>query len=140
MSGSFHPVEGKNEKLNSYFLCSKKVIEFAKPSIISKPFKSGYSFDLDEDYYIAVIDFEIVENHYNNLSPEKQEDFWLRELVPGTMDVSTITLKGLKKNGLFQEIEHKVGLTTYKNRAITIYNLCEKYNCTPIEFINKIRR
>jgi hypothetical protein len=59
-------------------------------------------------------------------------------LGPGIMDVSKITLKGVKENGLFFEIERKIGLTTIKNRAMTINNLSEKFNCTPIEFINKI--
>lgn len=54
------------------------------------------------------------------------------------MDVSKITLKGLKENGVFYEIEIKTGLTTTKNRAMTLNNLSEKFNVTPIELINKI--
>ena len=37
-----------------------------------------------------------------------------------------------------QEIENKLSLTTDKNRALIIFNLSQKFNCTPIEFINKI--
>jgi hypothetical protein len=54
------------------------------------------------------------------------------------MDISKITLKGAKQKGLFVEIENKLNFTNETNRAMTIYNLAEKYNCTPIEFINKL--
>jgi hypothetical protein len=123
---------------STYFICSKKVIDFAKPTEVSKPFKSGYQHDLNDEYFIAVVDFDIVEQHYNQLSDDEQDDFWLQELVSGTMDVSPITLKGLRENGLFFEIERKIGLTTTKNRAMTLNNLSEKFNCTPIDLINKI--
>ncbi len=123
---------------STYFICSKKVIDFAKPTKVSKPFKSGYQYDLKDEYFIAVVDFDIVEKHYNQLSDDEQDDFWLQELVSGTMDVSKITLKGLKENGVWLEIERIIGLTTTKNRAMTLNNLSEKFNCTPIELINKI--
>jgi hypothetical protein len=123
---------------NTYFICSKKVVDFAKPTEISKPFKSGYQHDLNNEYFIAVVDFDKIEEHYNQLSDDEQDDFWLQELITGTMDVSEITLKGLKENGIFFEIERIIGLTTTKNRAMTINNLSEKFNCNPIEFINKI--
>jgi len=123
---------------SNYFICSKKVVDFAKPNEVSKPFKSGYQHDLNDEYFIAVIDFDVIEQHYNQLSDDEQDDFWLQELVDGTMDVSPLTLKGMKENGLFFEIERKIGLTTTRNRAMTINNLSEKFNCTPIELINKI--
>ena len=122
---------------STYFICSKKVIDFAKPSDVSKPFKSGYCNN-DEEIYIAVLDFETCELHYNQLSDDEQDDFWLQELVSGTMDVSKITLKGLRENGVWFEIERIIGLTTTKNRAMTLNNLSEKFNCTPIELISKI--
>lgn len=126
--------------MENYYLCSKKVVDFAKPTEVSKPFKSGYQHDLEDDYFIAVVDFEKIEEYYNNLPEEEQDkdDFWCRELVGGTMDVSTITLKGIKENGLFFEIESKIGLTTIKNRAMTIFNLSEKFGYTPVEFINRV--
>lgn len=123
---------------STYFLCSKKVVDFANPTDVSKPFKSGYQHDLKDEYFIAVVNFDEVEKHYNQLSDDDQDDFWLQELVAGTMDISPITLKGLRENGLFSEIERKIGLTTTKNRAMIINNLSEKFNCNPIEFINKI--
>ena len=126
-----------NVSNSTYFICSKKVIDFIKPSDVSKPFKSGYCKDDDENY-IAVLDFETCESYYNQLSYDEQDNFWLQELVYGTMDVSKITLKGLKENGVWLEIERIIGLTTTKNRAMTLNNLSEKFNCTPIELINKI--
>ena len=134
----------QNQQLNiadvsnsTYFICSKKVVDFAKPTEVSKSFKSGYCKDDDENY-IAVLDFETCEFHYNQLSDDEQDCFWLQELVYGTMDVSKITLKGLKENGVLLEIERIIGLTTTRNRAMTLNNLSEKFNCTPIELINKI--
>ena len=128
----------KSSPINrAYFICSKSVIDFAKPTEVSKPFLSGYADETDE-HFIASLDFEEVEKHYNQLSEEEQDYFWCQELVGGTMDVSGITLKGLKKNGVFLEIERTIGLTTTKNRAMTIDNLAQKFNCTPIELINKV--
>jgi len=128
-----------------YFLCSKEVIKAFPEMEHSKPFRSGYDFELDEDYYIALLDLDKIEKYYNdNIKPNNDDtnnsyiDFWCRECVPGQMDVSKITLKGAKTKGLFVEIENKIGLTTGRNEAMTIYNLSEKYKCTPIEFINKI--
>lgn len=123
---------------STFFLCSQKVIDFAKPVNMSKPFKSGWHHDKDSDYFIAVLNFEEIENHYNQLSDDEQDDFWLQEIVGGTMDISNIKLKYLRQNGIFFEIENIIGLTTTKNQAMTLYNLSEKFNCTPIELINKI--
>jgi thiol-disulfide isomerase/thioredoxin len=110
-----------------YFLCSKEVINAFPEAEHSKPFSSGYDYEKDEKFYVALLDFD-------NIS----DDFWCRECVPCQMDVSKITLKGAKQKGLFVEIEEKINLTNDINRAMTIYNLAEKYNCNPIEFINKI--
>lgn len=54
------------------------------------------------------------------------------------MNVSKITLSGMRKNGIFAEIRWKLDLTDIRNQAMTIHNLSEKFNCTPIELINKI--
>lgn len=123
--------------MENYFLCSKAVVDFINPTKVSKPFKSGYSFDKDEDYFVAVFDFNIINERYNNLTEDESVDFWCKEIVPGTMDVSSITLKGIKEWGLLMQIEMKLNLTSIRNIAMVIYNLSEKYNCTPIEFINK---
>lgn len=125
----------------TFFLCSEPVIDFYKPTFVSKPFKSGYKSEKKEKYYIALINsFEDIEAWYNNLekSEENWINVWCQELVPGLMDVSKFTLAGLKRNGVFVEIENKLGLTTEKNIAMTLYNLSEKFNCTPIELIDKI--
>jgi len=123
---------------NNYFLCSKKVVDFAKPENISKPFKSGWKFDKNSEYFIAILNFQEIENHYNQLSKKEQDDFWCQEIVAGTMDVSKIKLKNLKENGIFFEIENVIGLTTIKNQAMIICNLAEKFNCNPIELVNRI--
>lgn len=84
---------------STYFICSKKVIDFALPTEVSKPFKSGYCKD-DDDNYIAVLDFETCELHYNQLSDDEQDDFWLQELVSGTTGLAC-----LKTNRQFIGIE-----------------------------------
>lgn len=125
-------------KHDTYFICSKKVIDFANPNMVSKSFKSGYEYDKNDTYFVAVLDFELCETHYNKLTTDEQDDFWLQEIVLGTMDVSKITIKELRKNGVFLEIERKIGLTTTKNRAMILGNLSQKFNYNPIELINKI--
>lgn len=124
----------------AYFLCSYLVIEQFPEVEKSTPFKSGYDFEKDKVYYVAVLDFDAVDKHYKeNIEPfDNLIEFWCRECVPGSMDVSNITLSAMKKNGIFVEFENKLNLTTERNRAMIIYNLAQKYNCTPIEFINKI--
>jgi hypothetical protein len=114
------------------------VVDLMHPTEVSRPFKSGYEFDKKNDYFVAVLDFEKTEKQYNNLSKEEQEDFYCQECVGGTMDISKLTLKWMKKNGLFYEIEMVNSLTTTKNKAMIIHGLSERFNCTPIEFINKI--
>jgi len=121
-----------------YFLCSQSVIGIMNPVEVSEPFKSGYDYDKEDNYFIAVLDFEKVEEQYNKLPEEQQDYFWCRELVPGTMDVSNMTIEGIKRNGLFNEIERKTGLTTERNQAMAIHNLSKKYNCSPITFIGRI--
>lgn len=121
-----------------YFLCSKSVIDFAQPNEVSKPFKSGYQYEKEDNYFVAVIDILKADKHYSTLTEDEQDDFWCQECVSGTMDVSKITISGAKKLGLFVEIENKIGLTNIRNRAMVIKNLSEEFNCTPVEFINRI--
>ena len=127
----------KNIETLAYFLCSEKVIKSFPDCEHSKPFKSGFRND-DDNHYIALLDFNKTEKYYNELSEDEQDEFWCRECVQGTMDVSKITLTAMRKNGIFAEIEMKIGLTTTRNQAMTIRNLSEKFNCSPIELINKI--
>lgn len=128
-----------------YLLCSKPVIDIFTPAVYSKPFKSGYDFDKDEFYFVALLDCDAVEKYYNEIvepfnekSDEPDIDFWTRECCAGSMDVTKITIKNARKNGLFVEIERKLNLTNEKNRALVIHNLSAKYGLTPIELINKI--
>lgn len=114
----------------SYFLCSEELIKQFPEFECSKPFKSGYEYDTD-NYYIALIDFQKVSDYYQK---HINDDLWCRECVPVTMDVSKISLND--KNGLFIEIERKLGLTKENNRAMAIYNLSKLYKCNPIELVN----
>lgn len=131
----------------SYFLCSEYVVECFPSLIKSKPFKSGFEYDNECNYYIIILncdEYKEIEGYYNNIDSIKETNlyvnFWLREILAGTMDVKGITLKSVKKNGLFKEIYNILNLTNTKNLALTIFNLSEKFNCTPIEFINKIAK
>lgn len=124
--------------VKNYYLCSQSVIGIMNPVEVSNQFKSGYDYDKEDNYFIAVLDFEKVEEQYNKLPEEQQYYFWCREIVPGTMDVSNITIEGIKRNGLFKEIELKTGLSTERNQAMVIHNLSKKYNCSPIAFIGRI--
>ena len=54
------------------------------------------------------------------------------------MDVSKITLKNIREDGLMVTIENTLDLTQVNNIAMVIYNLSKKYNVTPIEFINNL--
>jgi hypothetical protein len=129
------PVVGSS----TFFICGEKVIQAFPECEHSKPFKSGFEND-DDNNYVALLDFEKVEQHYNQLPEDEQDDFWCRECVPGQMDVSKFTLSGMRKNGIFAEIRWKLDLTATRNQAMTIFNLAEKFNCTPLQLINKIVR
>ena len=147
MKAEFKSVQKRNaakatadeDNSKNYFLCSGAVISHFKCEH-SKPFKSGHLNDND-DYYMALLDFESVEAYYeaNELLMD-ENNFWCRECVPGTMSVSGITLAGMKRNGVFYEIEEKLNLSSERNIAMILYNLSEKYNCTPIELVTKILR
>lgn len=129
-----------------YHLCSEAVIEHFNPKNVSKPFKSGYEFDKETNYFVAEINFEEVDSYYKNFiepynekSRVKDIDFWTRRVSSGTMDVTKITKSGINKKGLFVEIENKTGLTNKKNRALCIHNLTNMFGFNnPIDFINSI--
>lgn len=134
------------EESEQYFLGSSEVVRHFPTAERSKPFKSGYSCD-EDDYYIIVLEssslysyYEKVIEPYNNNSHVEDLDFWCKPCAPGTHDVSKVTLTGCRENGLFYEIELKTGFTTERNIAMIIYNLSQRYNCTPIELISKISK
>ncbi len=124
----------------TYFLCSKQVVEIFKPSDASKPFKSGWTIDKDEDFFVAVLDYDAVRKYYDEVIEPQDDaiDFWAGECCEGTMDISKITIAGCKRYGLFVEIERVLNLTAVRNQAMVIKNLSMKYGVTPVEFINKI--
>lgn len=125
--------------MENYFLCSKSLVDLIKPGEVSKPFKSGYDTEIGVDYFVAKLDFDKVKEEYKE-GQDGYEDFWCRECVSGTMDASTISVRQAKIYGLLVEIERKIGLTTERNIAMTIKNLSKRFNCTPVEFINKIAK
>jgi hypothetical protein len=122
--------------MENYYLCSKMVIDLLKLTEVSKPFKGGYEHDT-EDYYIAVFDFDKVEEQSNILPKEEQSNFWCQELVEGTMDVSKIRMKSIKEKGFLIEIEDRIGLTSLPNVCMTLKGLSKRFNVTPIELVNK---
>ena len=126
----------KLQEDKQYFLCSQKVIEHFKNAEKSKPFKSGYRFERDVNYYVAKLNFNEVEKYFNSIE-DLDVDFWCRECVDGSMGIKKIRITYAKKNGLFREIEEKINLTTEKNLAMVIKNLSNKYGLNPIEFIDK---
>jgi hypothetical protein len=134
-------LKGENESIElpcEYYLCGKEVIKQFKPFHVSKSFKSG--FENDEDlYFVAWLNFEEVEKYYEQLEPNQfcNSDYCARECVPGTMDVLRISMRKAKVSGLLLEISEKLDLTTQKNQAMAICNLAQKYNCSPVQLIDK---
>jgi hypothetical protein len=126
----------------SYFYCSKPVIDNFKPFQVSKPFKSGYQFDKNDEFFVAWLNFDEVKKYYENIIDTSEENltFFAWECIPGYIDVSRVNLKAAKREGLCLEIERKTGLTTEKNVAMTIYNLSEREGINPLELINKISK
>lgn len=121
----------------TFFLCSEEVINRFPECEKSEPFKSGWDFDEEDNYFVALLDFDELKKSEEE---KPHVNFWCRECVPGTMSVSKITISSCRKAGLFTEIENKLNLTAERNQAMCIHNLSEKYNCTPIDFINKITK
>lgn len=123
--------------MNSYYLCSESVFNLFPQFEYSKPFKSGYEYEKNDKFYITYLEddqYKLIEDYYNQNNP----DYWIVECVPGTISVENLFIKSIKKNGLFLEIEKVLGLTNESNIAMVIYNLSQKFNCTPINLINKI--
>lgn len=122
----------------AFFICGESVLKHFPQFKYSKPFKSGFVNDVDNNY-VALLNFDSIDKYYQEHEEELDaENFWCRECVPGTMDVSKITISGMRRNGIFYEISERINLTNDGNQAMTICELARKYNCTPIELINKI--
>jgi len=123
----------------SYFLCSEQVFNLFQEFEYSIGFEGGYKHD-EEIYRIGLVNFVKINEFYILNDGDSFTNFWCRECVSGSMDVSKISLSGIKKNGIFLEMENKIGLTTETNRAMAIKNLSEKFGLNPIEFIDKYCR
>lgn len=134
---------GKNKIVElkcAFHFCGKAVVDFLKPFYVSKPFKSGFQFETNDNYYVVWLNFEEIEKHYNEvILPDENldVDFWSRECVPGTMNHSKISMRNAKKIGLLLEISQKIDITSQRNQAMTICNLSEKYGCNPVQLINR---
>ena len=136
------------EMICEYYLCTQSVVDFFKPFEVSKPFKSGYSFDSETNYYAVWLHFpeidkqfkEVIEPANSELIAGEEIDFMAFECIAGQMDVSKISLKSAKKDGLFSHIENVIGLTKDRNRAMTIFNIAQQYGITPVELINKMMK
>jgi hypothetical protein len=126
-----------------YSLCSQAAIDHLQPAEVSTPFRSGYDHDTDL-YYVALIDTKAAVRYYDkviepfNKKAKIHIDFWFRECSSGSMDVDEFDKEGLRRNGLFKEIENVIGLTTESNRAMTICNLADDFGLTPVELIDQI--
>lgn len=134
---------GKNKIVElkcEFHFCGKDVVNFLKPFYVSKPFKSGFEFETNDTHYVAWVNFEEIEKHYNEvILPDENSDldFWSRECVPGTMDHSKISMRNAKKIGLLLEISQKIDITSQRNQAMTICNLAHRHDCNPVQLINK---
>ncbi|CCG99822.1 hypothetical protein FAES_1812 [Fibrella aestuarina BUZ 2] len=132
------------ETADEFYLCSATVIEHLQPKIVSKPFRSGYDSDKDTRYYVAQFDYQDAKSYYKGVIEPFNEksrvhcNFWFRTCSRGHIDVSQITMTNCRRLGLFVAIEQAVNLTQPQNIAIAIGELADKFNCSPIEFINKI--
>lgn len=124
----------------TFSICTELVVKLLKPTEVSKPFKSGYIYDKNINYYIAVLNYSECKKIYNSLPEEQQILFSVIELEPGLIGVSKITLTGMNKNGIHREITHITCLAKDRHIAMILYNLSKKYDCSPIEFINKISK
>lgn len=128
-------LEQLKSKNLEYFLCSKAHVDALKPLEVSKPFKSGYNHDEDEDndqFFVAKFERFVVAEQ------EIFKDFYIRLIrSTGTIDIDDMSLNEIKEYGLFIEIERKTKLSSIWNRASIIGDLSKHLNCTPIEFINK---
>lgn len=137
---SEEPIQKTVEFKCEYYLCGKDIVKHFKPFEVSKSFKSGFKDDNDE-YYVAWLNFAEVEKYYKDVIEPipiyEKLDFWCRECIAGTMDSSKINMRNAKKNGLLLEISEKLDLTAEQNQAMTIYNLAQRFGCTPVELINK---
>jgi hypothetical protein len=131
---------------NEYYLCSSAVIEHFPDLKKSKPFKSGYSFENDEKYYVIETDsHDAIKKYYDsviqpyNAKSNVSIDFWTREICNSQIDEAKRgCLTKCRQHGVFVAIENLWNLTKENNRAYAIFRMAEYYALNPIEFINKV--
>lgn len=121
----------------NYYFCSQAVVDHFKPELVSKPFKSGFKIDGNTPHYVAWLDFDEIETHFNKLDEDAKQGFWCHEIVPGNIDISAVDLNRAKERGLLWEIQYRTGMTKTCNQAYCICNLADNEGVTPIELIDK---
>ncbi|WP_418360156.1 hypothetical protein [Sphingobacterium detergens] len=143
-----------------YVLCSQGVVDAFPDLVRSTPFKSGYEFDKNNEYYIVEIEsFDPIEVEFvKRVAGEDTKvdsDFWAYEICDSLVSLEPvdpieteegeehfipeeITLEDCRSLGLFAAIEQFLSLSTEQNRAFALYKLAEKYQCSAIELVNQL--
>jgi hypothetical protein len=121
-------METKNEM---YLMCSEHVVKHFKPEKCSKPRMFG-----DEKYYVAFLDFDEIEEWYENLEELDSYFVFAQEITSGTMDVSNISKNKVKNNNIFDLIYRELNLSTHKNLALSIGSIADNLGMNPIELFN----
>ena len=128
-----------HEVKRDFYLCSKEVVKRMKLKVVSKPVIWE-----EKEVFIALINFDELEKHHDNSikyiydATGEWVDFWANECVPGYIDVKKITMRSIKKNGLFQSLWHHTNLSNSRNLAMAIQNIAEREGINPFELFNKL--
>lgn len=140
-----------NKEKMSFFLCSEAVVQHFPDVIKSKPFKSGYVHEKDDNFYIIHISnqkFDMICEYYNTViepfndnSRHTTIDFWLRECTDSQLEEpSKRCMQSCRDNGVFVTLFDLYGLSNESNQAFGIWKMANMYGLTPIEFINKVTK
>lgn len=133
----------------AYFLCSKSVIEHFPNLVKSKPFKSGFDFEKEDEFYIIETnEFDVIEKYYMNVIKPFNEksnisdiDFWLRECCDSQLELPKKgSITKCRRLGFFAAISQIWNLTNAKNQAYAIFKMSDYYGLNPIEFVNRVVR
>lgn len=128
-----------HEVKREFYLCSKEVVKRMKLKVVSNPVMWE-----NEEVFIALINFEELEKYHDQVIQAEEEaagkliDFWANECVPGFIDVKKITMRSIKKNGLFQSLFYHTNFTNPKNLAMAIRNISDREGINVFELFNKI--
>lgn len=128
--------------MSTFYLASEEALNTGfEFEAVSKPVDSYKKIPINEKLYIVLVkDFDEYHDHYLKLSDEDQCGVWIRKIQGGYVDVSGITIKGIKENGISSEIEQHTGLTTETNIAYVIHDLARNNGRSPLAFFNHINK